>query len=248
MSASPQPQAAEYSVDLRDLLEAGCHFGHQIRRWNPKMQKYIYTARDGVHIFDLAITAKHLEKAMKFVRDWVASGKEIVLVGTKRQAQAIVKEEAINLGAPFITERWLGGVITNWEEITQRVNRLKMLQDGLSGGKFAHYTKKERVLLDKEMARLNRFFGGLAGLKNGPEALFIVDTHHEDTAVKEAFGKGIPVVGMVDSNADPDPIAYPIPVNDDAIRSIKLVMTCIAQAYADGRALRKTQDQAVGNK
>lgn len=230
---------AEYSIDLRELLEAGCHFGHQARRWNPKMAPYIYVKRDNVHIFDLAKTAEKLIEAMNFVRDYVAQGNEIVFVGSKRQASAIVREEAMALNAPYVTIRWLGGTLTNWEEITHRINRLKDLKQKRASGLLASkYTKREQVLFDREISRLERFFGGLTELKGMPKALFIIDTHRERTAIKEANQLGIPVVALVDTNSDPTEVDYVIPVNDDAVRSIKLAVSKIAQAYADGKALR----------
>ncbi len=203
------------------------------------MEEYIFTSRDGVHIFDLAITAQKLVEAMNFVRSWVESGKEIVFVGTKRQAQAIVREETAKVGAPFVTERWLGGTLTNWEQMKKRIKRLKSLKEQREKGELKKYTKKEQVLLDREIAKLERFFGGLSEFTERPEALFVVDTHRELTAVKEANIIEAPVVGMVDSNGDPSLVDYVIPVNDDAVRSIKLMVTHIAQAYADGKALRK---------
>lgn len=227
-------------IDLKDLLEAGAHFGHQARRWNPKMKPFIFTTRDNVHIFDLAITASKLAEAMAFVTEWVKNGQEIVFVGCKRQAQAIVKEEAIKVGAPYVTERWLGGILTNWEEINRRIERLKELKEKRDADGFKHYTKKERVLIDREIARLDRFFGGLELLKGRPEALFIVDTHKEIVAVKEANLIGIPIVAMVDTNGDPDLVTHIIPINDDAVRSIKLVVNKIATAYARGKAQRKS--------
>lgn len=229
----------DYSVDLRELLEAGCHFGHQVRRWNPRMEQYIFTARDGVHIFDLAITADKIVEAMTFVREWVASGKDIVFVGTKRQASAIVREEATQVGAPFVNVRWLGGTLTNWDEMKKRIKKLKRMKQEREEGKYKSYTKKEQVLIDREIARLERFFGGIADLPHGPEALFVIDTHRETSAIKEAVIREVPVVGMVDSNGNPDDISHVIPVNDDAVRSIKLIVSSIAKAYADGKAMRK---------
>lgn len=232
--------ATSTPIDLKELLEAGAHFGHQARRWNPKMKPYIYTTRDNVHIFDLALTAQKLAEAMEFVTKWTKNGQEIVFVGCKRQAQLIVKEEAIRVGAPYVTERWLGGILTNWDEIGQRVKRLKDLKEKRDTDGFKHYTKRERVLIDREIARLERFFGGLVNLKGKPEALFIVDTHKEIVAVKEATLLKIPIVGMLDTNGDPDVVTHPIPINDDAVRSIKLVVTKIAEAYAAGKAQRKS--------
>ncbi len=227
-----------YEVDLKELLDAGCHFGHQARRWNPKMKKFIYVQRDGVHIFDLVKTGETLEKAMEYVRDTVRAGKEVVFVGAKRQAKAIVREEAMKAGAPFVTERWLGGMLTNWDEMDKRLKKLAKLKKQRDSGDLSGYTKKERVLIDKEIARLERFFGGIATITHRPEALFIVDTHREATAVYEAGKVGSKVIGMVDSNADPSAVDFPIPVNDDAVRSIKLVVEKIAQAYADGKTMR----------
>lgn len=229
---------SSYSIDLADLLEAGCHFGHQSRRWNPKMEPYLYVKRDGVHIFDLAMTAQKLVEAMEFVRDWVAEGKSLVFVGTKRQAQPIIREEAGRVGAPFVAERWLGGTMTNWGEISRRIKKLHEMKEKKEKGEYKKYTKKENVLIDREIVKLERFFGGISMLTKPPEALFIVDTHKEVSAVKEAVKLGAPVVGMVDSNADPDDITAVIPANDDAVRSIKLVVSKIADAYADGVAKR----------
>jgi small subunit ribosomal protein S2 len=231
--------AESTAVDLKELLEAGAHFGHQAKRWNPKMKPYVFTTRDGVHIFDLAITAKKLQEACEFVTKWVSEGNEIVFVGAKRQAKAIVREEATKVGAPYVTERWLGGILTNWEEIDLRIKRLKELKEKREKGDLSLYTKKERLLIDKEILRLERFFGGLAALTVRPEALFVVDTRREIVAVKEARQLNIPVVGLVDTNADPDLVTHVIPINDDAVRSIKLVVTKIAEAYGLGKAGRK---------
>ena len=230
---------SSYSIDLKELLEAGCHFGHQARRWNPKMAPYIYTTRDGVSIFDLAITAERLADAMEYVKDLVKEGKVIVFVGTKRQAQDIVREEATKVGAPFIAVRWLGGTLTNWEEISKRIRRFLDMKDKREKGEYKSYTKKEQVLIDKEISKLERFLGGIAHLTKTPDALFVVDTHKESVVMHEAFVRGVPVVGMVDSNADPDNIFKVIPANDDAIRSVKLIVAKIAEAYADGAALFK---------
>jgi small subunit ribosomal protein S2 len=237
-----------YEVDLKELLEAGCHFGHQARRWNPKMKKFIYVQRDGVHIFDLVKTGTNLEAAMEYVRDTVRAGKEVVFVGAKRQAKAIVREEATKAGAPFVTERWLGGMLTNWDEMEKRLKKLAKLKKQRESGDLSGYTKKERVIIDKEIARLDRFFGGIAHLTRRPDALFIVDTHREASAVLEANKVGAKVLGMVDSNADPSKVDFPIPVNDDAVRSIKLVVEKVAQAYADGKTMRAKEMPKVEEK
>lgn len=235
-----------YEVDLKELLEAGSHFGHQARRWNPKMKKYIYAERDGVHIFDLVKTGSLLESAMEAVRDMVRAGKEVVFVGAKRQAKAIVREEAVKVGAPFVTERWLGGMLTNWEEMEKRLKKLGRLKKQREVGELAKkYTKLEQSKIDKEIERLERFFGGIATLTKRPEALFIVDTHRETTAVYEANKIGVTVFGMVDSNADPSTVDYPIPANDDAVRSIKLVVEKMARAYADGKTMKAKEEPGV---
>lgn len=228
----------EYKISLKDLLEAGCHFGHQARRWNPKMEPYIYLKREGVHIFDLGITAEKLKEAMEYVRDLVAQGKTIVFVGTKRQAAPIVKEEAEKCGTPYVSVRWLGGTMTNWEQIKKSLDRLKDLEEKKEEGEFKKYTKKENVLIDREIEKLERFFGGLRALKDIPEAIFVVDVKKEIAVIKEAKRKEVTVVGMVDTNADPDIVDYMIPANDDAVSSIKLVVAKMAEAVADGKALK----------
>jgi small subunit ribosomal protein S2 len=227
-------------IDLRELLEAGCHFGHQARRWNPKMESYIYSRRDGVHILDLAITANKLSESMDFVREFVKSGKEIIFVGTKRQASDIIKEEATKIGAPYVSERWLGGTLTNWDQLFERIKHLNKLKEDREKGEHKRFTKRERVMIDKEIVKLERFFGGLAHLKQRPEALFVVDITREDTAIKEAAHLEMPVVAMVDTNANPTGVQYVIPINDDAVRSIKLVVTKIAQAYVEGKELARS--------
>lgn len=231
--------SSNFKVPLEELLKTGCHFGHQARRWQPKMAPYLYTVRDGIHIFDLAKTQSGLEKACEFVKDLSQKDGKIVFVGTKRQAQAIIKEEASKVGALYVSERWLGGTITNWEEIKKRVDRLSEMKEKKEKGEYEKYTKKENILFDREIARLERFFGGLVGLEELPEAIFVVDTLREETAVKEARRKGVKVVGVVDSNSDPDMVDYVIPSNDDAVRSIKLIVGKIAEAVEAGKAEAK---------
>jgi small subunit ribosomal protein S2 len=228
----------ELVVSLEELLEAGCHFGHQARRWNPRMQPYIYAVRDGVHVFDLVKTEKGLREAMELVKDSASKGKTLVMVGTKRQAQAIVREEAQKAGIFHVTERWLGGTITNWGQIKKSIDRLVEMKEKREKGEYEKYTKKENVLINREIAKLGRFLGGLVGLKRIPDAVFVVDTHREGVVIREAKMKGVEVIGMVDSNADPDMIDYVIPVNDDAVRSIKLVVSKIAEAWMEGKALK----------
>jgi len=220
----------EYKISLKELLEAGCHFGHQARRWNPKMNEYIYTKRGGVHIFDLGLTAKKLTEAMEFVQNLTAEGKKIVFVGTKRQATAVIKEEAEKCGMPYVATRWLGGIITNWEQIKKSLDKMMDLEEKKSKGEFKKYTKRENVLIDKQIEKLDRFLGGLRSLKSEPAAVFVVDVKKEIAAVKEARMKGIPVIAIIDTNTDPDLIDYPIPANDDAVSSIKLIVSKIAEA------------------
>jgi small subunit ribosomal protein S2 len=228
----------DYQISLKDLLEAGCHFGHQARRWNPKMKPYIYLKREGVHIFDLAITAQKLKEAMEYVRDLVAQRKTVIFVGTKRQASSIVKEEAEKAGAPYVAIRWLGGTMTNWDQVSKSIEKLRDLTEKKAAGEFKKYTKKENVLIDRDIARLEKFLGGLRDIKGIPEAVFVVDVKKEHAVVKEAKVKGVTVIGMVDTNADPDTVDYAIPANDDAVSSIKLVVAKMAEAFADGKALQ----------
>lgn len=224
-------------VSLKELLEAGVHFGHQKARWNPKMKPYLYGVKDGVHVFDLAKTKKGLDDACDFVRQFVAKGGVIVFVGTKRQAQAIVAEEAKKAGVPFVAQRWLGGTLTNWEQIKKSIDQLNEMKDERKKGAYKKYTKKEQLLLDRKIGRLERFFGGIATLEKPPEALFVVDVHKEALAVKEAKKKEITIVGVVDSNSDPDMVDYAIPSNDDAVGAIKLIVSTVAEAAKEGRQL-----------
>jgi small subunit ribosomal protein S2 len=230
-------------VSLKDLLEAGCHFGHQSRRWNPRMKPYLFTKKEGVHIFDLVQTKEGLERACNFVKDWVKSGKKIVFVGTKRQAQAIVKEEAQKCGMPYVWARWLGGTITNWEMIKKSIDKLEELRRKKEAGEFKDYTKKENLLIDREIEKLQKFFGGIADLTERPEAIFVVDMKREESAIKEACKQEVKVVAIVDSNADPTVVDYVIPANDDAVKSIKLIVQKIAEAAAEGLKLQKKTEK-----
>ncbi len=222
-------------VSLKDLLEAGAHFGHQSRRWNPKMKDYLFGVRDGIHIFDLAKTKEGLEKAAGFVKKTAAEGGKIVFVGSKRQAQAIIKEEAKKAGMPYVDQRWLGGTITNWEQIKKRIDRLVERREEREKGIYKKYTKKEQLLIDREIDRLEKKLGGLVGLKELPDALFIIDTKKEESAVKEARMKKIPIVAVIDSNSDPDLVDYVIPANDDAVGTIKLIVSVVGEAAKEGR-------------
>ena len=220
---------------LKDLLEAGAHFGHQTRRWNPKMKPYIYGARGGIHIIDLTKTEPLLVEAIDFVKKTAARGGKIMLVGTKRQVSGIIREEAIAAGLPYVTQRWLGGMLTNFRTIKLRVNRLKKIEAGLDSGDFAKkYNKKELLDFSNEVTELNRIFDGIKKLDQMPAAVFIVDTPNESIAVSEARRLGIKVVAIADTNSDPDLIDYIIPANDDALRTVKYITHLIAQAAAEG--------------
>ena len=234
---SKQKKIPEYQINLKDLLEAGCHFGHQARRWNPKMEEYIYIKREGVHIFDLEITARKLAEAMAFVYGLIQEGKSIVFVGTKRQASPIIKEEAERCGTHYVAARWLGGTITNWEQIKKSIDRMIDLEEKKKTGEFDKYTKKENIIIDRDIEKLNRFLGGLRNLKKIPEAIMVVDVKKEIAAVKEARCKGVKIVGLVDTNSDPDLVDYPIPVNDDAVGSIKFIVSKLAEAVIGGKGL-----------
>lgn len=235
MAKAKKVTKTKTEVTLKALLEAGCHFGHQSRRWNPKMKSYLYTERDGIHVFDLAKTKKGLEEAADFVRGIAAKGGEVLFLGTKRQAHAIVKEEAGKAKIPCVSERWLGGTITNWGQIKKSVDQLAEMIEKRKKGEYKKFTKKEQLLLDREIKRLEKFFGGLSSLKDLPEAIFIVDTKKEETAVREARRKKIPIAAIVDSNSDPSPVDYVIPANDDAVGSIKLIVSVLAEAVREGK-------------
>jgi len=226
------------SVSLEDLLEAGCHFGHQARRWHPKMKPFIWTVRDGVHVFDLVKTKKALEKAMAFAQTAASQGEKIVFIGTKRQAGGIIQEEAKRCGMPYVNRRWLGGTITNWEQIKRSIDKLIEMKTKRKEDEYDKYTKKERILIDREIARLEKFFGGLVDLKEMPSLIFVVDCKKEEAVIKEAKMKNVKIIGMVDSNTDPSDIDYFIPVNDDAVGSIKFIVSRIAQAIIDGKNKR----------
>lgn len=224
----------DFSVAVEELLDAGAHFGHQVRRWNPKMDEFIWSNRDGVHIFDLMVTAQKLDEACEFLCRMASEGKKIVLVGTKRQASEIVKETAMKAGFFYVTERWMGGTITNWDQMKTRIKKLVDMKEKREKGEFKKYTKREQVMFDREIDRLERFFGGLVGLDRQPDVLFVVDTHKERIAVREARNKKMTIVGLVDTNADPSLVDYVIPANDDAVRSIKLVVEAVGKALEAG--------------
>lgn len=224
-------------VSLRELLEAGCHFGHQVPRWNPRAKSFIYTARDGVHIIDLAKTREGLEKAADFVKTIASQGKTIIFVGTKRQAKGIVEEETKRAKAMCLVSRWPGGLLTNWEQIKKNLDKLLKMRAEKKAGAWEKFTKKEQQLLEKQLSKLEILYGGIADLSSLPEALFIIDSRKEEGAVKEALKTGVRTVAIVDTNANPDIIDYPIPANDDAVGSIKLITAYLVDAYIEGKEL-----------
>ena len=222
-------------VSMKQLLEAGVHFGHQTRRWNPKMAEYIFTERNGIYIIDLQKTVKKLEEAYMFVRDIAAEGGEILFVGTKKQAQLSVKEEAERCEMPYVDARWLGGMLTNFRTIRRRIDRLNQLREMRDNGTFDMLPKKEVIKLNGEIEKLEKFLGGIQNMKKAPAAMFVVDPRKEKIAVSEAHKLNIPVVAIVDTNCDPDDIDYVIPGNDDAIRAVKLLSATMANAVIEGR-------------
>ena len=222
-------------VSMKQLLEAGVHFGHQTRRWNPKMAEYIFTERNGIYIIDLQKTVKKLEEAYAFVRELSENGGELLFVGTKKQAMDSIREEAIRCGMPYVNARWLGGMLTNFGTIQKRIKRLAQLKAMETDGTFAMLPKKEVIKLNLEIEKLEKFMGGITGMKKQPAALFIVDPRKERIAVAEAHKLGIPIVAIVDTNCDPDEIDYVIPGNDDAIRAVRLISGAMADAIIEGR-------------
>jgi small subunit ribosomal protein S2 len=226
---------------MKSLLETGVHFGHRARKWNPKMKPYIFTERNGIHIIDLQQTIVFIDEIYNHVREVVADGGAVLFVGTKRQAQETIASEAMRCGMPFVNQRWLGGTLTNWRTVRGRLDTLKRLEKQREEGAFEGLTKKERLLLDRKMEKLDMRFGGMRNMSRLPDLLFVVDVRREETAVKEANILNIPIVALVDTNCDPDPIDFVIPANDDAIRAIKLLTTKMADAALEGIAMRKTR-------
>ncbi len=228
------------NISIKQLLESGVHFGHQTRRWNPRMRSFIFTQRNDIHIIDLQQTMARLEEGGAFVRDLVAGGGDILLVGTKKQAQEAVAEESQRCHMPYVNQRWLGGTLTNFITIQTRIDYLVRLEDSWAKGEMERLPKKEAMKLEKHIRRLNHQLAGIKELTRLPSALFIVDPSKEHIAVAEARRMGIPIVAMVDTNCNPDEIDYPIPANDDAIRAVKLVCSAIADAALEGLAARET--------
>ncbi|MGU3438926.1 30S ribosomal protein S2 [Bacillus cereus] len=227
-------------ISMKQLLEAGVHFGHQTRRWNPKMKRYIFTERNGIYIIDLQKTVKKVEEAYRTMRDIAAEGGDILFVGTKKQAQEAIKEEATRAGMYFVNQRWLGGTLTNFQTIQKRIKRLKDIERMQEDGTFEVLPKKEVVQLKKELERLEKFLGGIKDMKGLPSALFVVDPRKERIAVAEARKLYIPIIGIVDTNCDPDEIDHVIPANDDAIRAVKLLTSKMADAILEAKQGEET--------
>jgi len=217
-------------ISLQQLLEAGCHFGHQSKKWHPAMQPYLFGVRDDIHIFDLVKTKENLEKAGKFLHQLAKDGKTVLFVGTKRQAVPAIKSTAQATGMPYVSQRWLGGTLTNWEQIRKNLKNLSDMKTAKTEGQYKKYTKKEQILLDRQIARLEKFFGGITSLDKLPDALFIVDIKREKTAVREANQLKIPVVAVVDSNCDPGQVDVVISANDDGKGSIELILDYLSRA------------------
>ncbi len=235
-------------VSMKQLLEAGVHFGHQTRRWNPKMKPFIFAERNGIHIIDLQQTVSRLNEAYRFVRELTAQGESVLFVGTKKQAQEAVEQEAKRCGMFYANQRWLGGMLTNFQTIQSRIRYLKDLQARKERGEFERLPKKEAQHLEEQMARLERTLGGIKDMRRLPGAIFVVDTRKEHTAVLEARRLEIPVIALADTNCDPDEMDFPIPANDDAIRAVRLLCTKIADAALEGRRELESQqkDQEPG--
>ncbi|RKQ37509.1 30S ribosomal protein S2 [Oceanobacillus halophilus] len=230
------------AISMKQLLEAGVHFGHQTRRWNPKMKKYIFTERNGIYIIDLQKTVKKVDEAYNFVKDIAANGGSILFVGTKKQAQDSVRDEATRSGMFYVNQRWLGGTLTNFQTIRKRINRLKDIERMEEDGTFEVLPKKEVVNLLKEKERLVKFLGGIKEMKSLPDALFVIDPRKERIAIAEAHKLNIPIIGIVDTNCDPDEIDYVIPANDDAIRAVKLLTSKMADAILEVKQGEVTEE------
>ena len=243
-NAAPELSPVATSVSIKDLLEAGVHFGHQTRRWNPTMKQYIFGERNGIYIIDLQKTHRLLQDALQYVQDIAAQGKNVLFIGTKRQAQEAISEEAKRCGMPFVTERWLGGLLTNFVTVRRSLERLRELEMTLTGPQETQrerLTKKELAHLEKERAKLEKNLTGIKGMKTVPDAVFVIDTRRESIAVAEARKLKVPVIGILDTNSDPDEVDVPIPGNDDALRAIRLFAGKVADAVLAGRGVREAQ-------
>ena len=234
-------------ISMKSLLESGVHFGHRTNKWNPLMRPYIFTERNGIHIIDLQQTVKLLTTAYNLVRDTAAAGGTIMFVGTKRQAQETIAEEAVRCGMPYVTERWLGGMLTNWNTMFNRIQELEKLERMRDSGEIHRLTKKEGLLIEREIKRLQTRLSGVREMKRVPDLIFIVDVMREHTAVHEANIKGVPIIALVDTNCDPRQVDYVIPSNDDAIRAIKLLVGKIADAVIEGKSMYKEEDREVSS-
>lgn len=228
---------------LQDMLEAGVHFGHQAKRWDPHVAPYIWQSRDGIHIFDLLKTAQSLQRAGEAVKQHIKEGKNILFLATKRQAAALVKEQALRAGMPYIISRWPGGLLSNWDQISKSIKRMHYIEKGLETGEFRQYTKKERVILERELTRLKRLFAGVADLQNPPDALFIVDITREKSAMREARAKKLTIYAIIDSNANPSLVDFPIPGNDDAVRSIHLLTKLFVDYVVEAKGIMEKTDK-----
>jgi small subunit ribosomal protein S2 len=236
-----QAASAAPTVSMKELLEAGVHFGHQTKRWNPKMKDFIFGERNGIYIIDLQKTHRLLQDALQYVQDLAAQGRTIMFVGTKRQAQEAVAEEAQRAGMPYVNERWLGGLLTNFVTIRKSLDRLRELESMSTDGRHERLTKKEVAQLEKERGKIEKNLKGIKGMKNVPDAIFVIDTRKESIAVQEARKLKIPVIGIVDTNCDPDEVDHVIPGNDDALRAIKLFAGRVADAVLAGRGIRESR-------
>ena len=235
------------AVTIRQLLDAGVHFGHQTRRWNPKVKRFILTERSGIHIIDLQQSLAYIDKAYDFIKETVAHGGTVLFVGTKKQAQESVSEQATRVGQPYVNERWLGGLLTNFQTVSKRLGRMKELEEIDYEDTTQGFTKKELLLKKRELTKLQKSLGGIRTLQKAPSAIWVIDPIREHLAIDEARKLGIPVVGILDSNADPDDLQYPIPGNDDAIRSVALLTKVIADAVAEGLIERHQKTEVEGN-
>ncbi len=241
--------ATKYNTPtIEELFDAGVHFGHQVRRWNPKMAPYIFDVRKNIHIIDLEKTEELLKKACEFLYETAKKGEQIIFVGTKKQASELIKLEARRCGALYVTDRWLGGTITNFRVIKRNIDKLVNLKRKREEGEFAKYTKKERLLIDRDIEKLENSVGGLVSLKGAPGAVFVIDTKREKTAIREAFRKGVPSVALVDTNSDPSTITYVVPGNDDAIKSILVTLRAITNAVEAGYKDFEKEKEKKGKK
>lgn len=235
-------------VTLQALLEAGCHFGHKAERWHPKASQFIYTKKDGIHIIDLAKTKSGLEVAAEFVKSTLAQGGDVLFVGTKRQARGVLKEQATAVSAPYFSERWIGGFLTNWDQIRKNIDKIIRMDTDRASGAWKKFPKHEQSKMSRYLERIKIYYGGVLAISQVPQALFVVDVRKEIAAVREAQRRGVPVIGIVDTNSDPTNINYVIPANDDAVGSVTYIVHYIAEAYREGKELRAKQDAANAEK